>query len=135
MLDYQYSVSNYINANEFGEFLAAFSESGDAKFEAVFDMDDTGAGLAGDYNGNDQVEQGDLDLVLLNWGAPWPPEVEGWINDPPTDDTIDQDDLDGVLLNWGTSAGSANTAAVPEPGSVVIVLIARRPLRRNSNLV
>ena len=35
------------------------------------------------------VEQGDLDLVLLNWGADWPPEISGWVNDQPTDGKVD----------------------------------------------
>ena len=38
--DFQYSTSNFINSNQFGDFLFGFSEGGDAKFEAVFDLDD-----------------------------------------------------------------------------------------------
>jgi hypothetical protein len=56
--------------------------------------------IAGDYNANGSVEQADLDLVLLNWGAPADPAPAGWIHDLPTGN-IDQDELDGVLLNWG----------------------------------
>ena len=57
--------------------------------------------FAGDYNGNGVVEQGDLDLVLLNWGYSIsnPPAI-GWANDLPTG-AIDQGELDRVLLNWG----------------------------------
>ena len=80
---------------------------------------------AGDYNDSGQVEQGDLDLVLLNWGSEIPPDdvPEGWVNQQPTDDgTIDQNDLDGVLLNWGNSSQSVS-AAVPEPATFMMLLI------------
>lgn len=76
----------------------------------------------GDYNNNGQVEQGDLDLVLLNWGAAWPPPVEGWVNNQPTDGKIDQNDLDGVLLNWGNMAGAGSAVAVPEPAALWLTL-------------
>ncbi len=52
--------------------------------------------IIGDYNSSGQVEQGDLDLVLLNWGKSLPPVPDGWTNDPPTAPKIDQDDLDRV---------------------------------------
>ncbi len=74
--------------------------------------------IPGDYNGSGQVEQGDLDLVLQNWGddtdangAP-----TGWTNDLPQG-LIDQAELDGVLLNWGDTAlpDLNGSAAVPEP--------------------
>ena len=57
--------------------------------------------LEGDYNGNGLVEQGDLDLVLLNWGTDTSVTTPaGWTNDLP-DSRIDQNELDRVLLNWG----------------------------------
>jgi hypothetical protein len=83
--------------------------------------------LLGDYNGNGQVEQGDLDLVLLNWGAGAATPPTGWTSDLPSG-SIDQDELDRVLLNWGNAAaGSALVSAgggVPEPASVVLILAA-----------
>ena len=39
--DFQYATSNFINSNLFGDFLFGFSEGGDTKFEAVFDLDDS----------------------------------------------------------------------------------------------
>jgi hypothetical protein len=97
-------------------------------------------GIDGDYNGNGQVEQGDLDLVLLNWGQPGVPG--GWVNDLP-DGNIDQAELDGVLLNWGNMATAAlGASAVPEPSALMIVLfgaplcyfgIRRRICRRNNS--
>jgi hypothetical protein len=75
-------------------------------------------GIEGDYNHDGQVEQGDLDLVLLNWGQQGVPG--GWTNDLP-EGPIDQGELDGVLLQWGGSAALA-AASVPEPGTVVTLL-------------
>ena len=86
---------------------------------------DTGA-IDGDYNWSGQVEQGDLDLVLLNWGDSASPVPPLWTNPdfPPTSPSIDQDDLDGVLLNWGkTPASAAASAAVPEPASALLLVI------------
>ncbi len=77
----------------------------------------------GDYNASGQVEQGDLDLVLQNWGLDTDATSggaipAGWTNDLP-DGLIDQGELDGVLLNWGVSAVPAfNGASVPEPALV-----------------
>jgi len=86
--------------------------------------------IAGDYNNSGTVEQGDLDLVLLNWGGSANPTPAGWINDLPTG-FVDQDELDGVLLNWGQSAsqGSVLKAAfpamqrVPEPTAMGLAAI------------
>ncbi len=80
--------------------------------------------LSGDYNGNGQVEQGDLDLVLQNWGNDTAVTgvPNGWVNDLP-DGQIDQAELDLVLQNWGsTAAPSFSGAGVPEPTSLVLLL-------------
>lgn len=83
------------------------------------------SGVAGDYNANGTVEQGDLDLVLLNWGSAAAPLPPGWFQGLPSG-TIDQDELDGVLLNWGTTAAGAQRAAggVPEPPAWLLALVA-----------
>jgi hypothetical protein len=75
--------------------------------------------VPGDYNGNGTTDQGDLDLVLLNWGvatAQLPPD---WVNELPSGDFVAQAQLDGVLLNWGATEAGAGAAAVPEPRSLV----------------
>jgi hypothetical protein len=78
--------------------------------------------LTGDYNDNGTVEQGDLDLVLLNWGQPGTPG--GWVNDLPQGN-IDQAELDGVLLNWGDTAAALGSAgAVPEPATLLMATLA-----------
>jgi uncharacterized membrane protein len=82
--------------------------------------------LPGDYNNNGVVEQADLDLVLLNWGADAATPPAAWINDLPVG-VIDQAELDGVLLNWGQVGGAlaaaAGAAAVPEPNGVLLALV------------
>jgi hypothetical protein len=80
-------------------------------------------GIDGDYNANGTVEQGDLDLVLLNWGDSASPLPPGWFQNLPSG-AIDQGELDGVLLNWGNSAAETQLAAdsVPEPTSWIIAL-------------
>jgi hypothetical protein len=62
------------------------------------------SGISGDYNGNGRAEQADLDLALLNWGAPGTPPPAGWINQFPVG-AIDQAELDAALLNWGSGDG------------------------------
>ena len=75
--------------------------------------------LAGDFNGNGSVEQGDLDLVLNNWGGPrgnWD-NAQGFASGP-----VDQEELDAVLNGWGASslAGLVREAgAVPEPAAML----------------
>ncbi|MEM1027034.1 MAG: hypothetical protein AAGJ38_03030 [Planctomycetota bacterium] len=87
--------------------------------------------LLGDYNDSGQVEQGDLNLVLNNWGSATPPIPAGWVNDLP-DGFIDQNELNRVLNNWGNqSAPLTSPLTVPEPASLLIggtlfVLLRRR---------
>jgi hypothetical protein len=69
--------------------------------------------LQGDYNNGRRVEQGDLDLVLLNWGNSAIPAPSGWTNDLPVG-VIDQQELDKVLLGWGRIRAGRS---IPEPDS------------------
>ncbi|MEM1026883.1 MAG: PEP-CTERM sorting domain-containing protein [Planctomycetota bacterium] len=77
-------------------------------------------GLAGDYNASGQVEQGDLNLVLGNWGSArgaWP-NADGF-----TTNIVDQEELNGVLSNWGSAIPPTfEGAAVPEPGALLGVM-------------
>ncbi len=92
----------------------------DAQLDALFLV----VSLPGDYNGNGQVEQGDLDLVLQNWGL----DIGGggvpggWINDLP-EGLVDQAELDGVLQNWGSSSvPDFRGHTLPEPALGAVLL-------------
>jgi len=69
--------------------------------------------LVGDYNNDGVVGQGDLDLVLLNWGSStlpagfYEPALPGGV----FDGLIGQNEMDGVLLNWGDSTDVDESAS------------------------
>ncbi len=91
--------------------------------------------LVGDYNGSGQVEQGDLDLVLQNWGL----ETDvsgvpvGWIHDNANLGKIEQAELDDVLTNWGNSGSPVGVqTSVPEPGLLIGVAGMMTALRRRT---
>ncbi len=75
--------------------------------------------ITGDYDVSGQVEQGDLDIVLQNWGTgTFTGDEAALVGGGPFDGTVDQNELDGVLQNWGsTSAPSFDGSAVPEPAA------------------
>jgi len=54
--------------------------------------------IPGDLDCSGFVGQGDLDIVLDNWGMSPPPDSRA---DPTGDDFVGQDDLDVVLDHWG----------------------------------
>ncbi len=89
----------------------------------------------GDYNRDYRVDQGDLDLVLQNWGADTATRLSwGWTGWQP-DDRVTQNELDGVLQNWGALYTPAfDGAAVPEPalgaGLLTVLCAGRRRLAR-----
>lgn len=115
------------NSQPFGDIaVASFSFSTNRPKSALFRYvkvaDQHLTLVPGDYNDDGTVEQGDLDLVLLNWGDEVTSGVANWINNPPTDGVIDQNDLDRVLLNWGGTAAVA-ASVVPEPASACLVIM------------
>ncbi|MEM1446975.1 MAG: DUF3466 family protein [Planctomycetota bacterium] len=74
----------------------------------------------GDYNASGLVEQGDLNLVLTNWGSDTASVgvPSGWINDLPVG-IIDQAELNKVLTNWGDASTSPLIGlAIPEPAGL-----------------
>jgi hypothetical protein len=79
--------------------------------------------LGGDYNGDLRVDQRDLDLVLLHWGADGTVPPSGWTTNQPGG-LIGQAQLDGLLLNWGASISGATAATpAPEPGGLFLAAI------------
>lgn len=78
--------------------------------------------LIGDYNDSRTVEQGDLDLVLQNWGTDGIEPPSGWARDVPRG-PVDQGELDRILLNWGNSISPLPAASsVPEPSTAALLL-------------
>ena len=123
-----------------GDFLPDGSDFAEILFDSVVGpLIPPQTGIPGDYNGNGQVEQADLDLVLLNWGADGTVPPDEWVNDLPVE-TIDQAELDSVLLNWGNMAALGAAASVPEPSGLdllalsagVLILTGRRIRRGES---
>ncbi|MEM9751856.1 MAG: hypothetical protein AAF916_00555 [Planctomycetota bacterium] len=85
--------------------------------------------IVGDYNENGQVEQGDLNLVLNNWGQPRAFDDPG--GGPFTTPNVDQEELNRVLNNWGSGdAPSFSGFAVPEPALGVALLAAGLLMKR-----
>ncbi|MEM7577760.1 MAG: hypothetical protein AAF328_09815 [Planctomycetota bacterium] len=78
-------------------------------------------GLAGDFNGSGSVEQGDLNLVLNNWGGPRDFE-DGFTAFSST--AVDQEELNVVLNNWGSSQPNQplGLSSIPEPALGVAAL-------------
>ncbi|TWT43362.1 hypothetical protein [Botrimarina hoheduenensis] len=70
----------------------------------------------GDFNGDGKVDNGDLNLLLGNWGSPTVPG--SWING--FSSPVDNGELNNLLGNWGFGVG----VAVPEPTAALLGLIA-----------
>ncbi len=79
----------------------------------------------GDYDGSGQIEQGDLDIVLQNWGTDnFPGDPTRLPGGGPFDGGVDQNELDGVLQNWGgTTVPTFMVTGVPEPAGLVPLLL------------
>ena len=77
----------------------------------------------GDANGDNKVDINDLTIVLTNYnksGMPW------FAGDFNADGKVDINDLTIVLSNYNHTYGSsaAGLAAVPEPGSLLLLMLA-----------
>ncbi len=94
--------------------------------------------LYGDANLNGQVEQGDLDAVLQNWGMnnlADPDADVSWITgDLNGNGQVEQGDLDAVLGNWGSASapdfGAFDLSSVPEPGAAIPLAVVASAMRR-----
>ncbi|MEM8783552.1 MAG: hypothetical protein AAGE65_11950 [Planctomycetota bacterium] len=77
--------------------------------------------LPGDYNASGAVEQGDLNLVLNNWGQATAP---GWIALEQLEGAVDQAELNAVLNNWGArdTPALSESQTIPEPATFALLL-------------
>ena len=73
--------------------------------------------LAGDLNGDGMVGSADLDVVRGNWGASVTPG-DLLAGDPSGDGMVGSADLDIIRGNWGAT----QAAAVPEPGTILMLI-------------
>jgi len=81
-----------------------------------------GDASAGDINGDGFVGIDDLNTLLGNWNL-LIPSVDPWA-DPTLDGFVGIDDLNLVLGNWNLGvppAANSSGAAVPEPGTAVVI--------------
>ncbi len=85
---------NRISAEAFGDDPASWVAAAPGTFNSE---------VTGDFNADRTVNQGDLDLVLLNFGSTAP---ESWINQRPGG-VVGQAQLDDVLLNFGSTLSLA----------------------------
>ena len=69
------------------------------------------------------VGQVDLDVVLINWGTPVPPDPPLFDCSPATD-FVGQNELDDVLIHWGDGLLIAPTVGVPEPSALMLIGVA-----------
>ena len=79
-----------------------------------------GGELVGDLDGDGFVGINDLNIVLGNWNQNVPPGDP--LADPSGDGFVGIDDLNTVLGNWNAGTPPA-AAAVPEPGSLVLLTL------------
>ncbi|MEM7626893.1 MAG: hypothetical protein AAF333_14965 [Planctomycetota bacterium] len=82
--------------------------------------------LSGDFNADGFVGQGDLNLVLLNWGSTFPPAGfdAAALSEGSFDGLISQNELNDALLNWGNGSPEilGNRSTVPEPRMAGVLL-------------
>ncbi|MEM9751929.1 MAG: SGNH/GDSL hydrolase family protein [Planctomycetota bacterium] len=88
------------------------------------------ATAVGDYDASGSVEQGDLNLVLNNWGldTELAGVPDGWFLGLPNG-AIDQEELNAVLNNWGGPT-APDLTALPEPTAAAALLGLLAAVRR-----
>ncbi len=75
--------------------------------------------IAGDLDGDGFVGINDLNIVLSNWNQSVPPGDP--LADPSGDGFVGIDDLNEVLGNWNAGVPPTAGAAIPEPGTLLVM--------------
>ena len=85
--------------------------------------------MAGDLNGDGFVGIEDLNIVLGNWNdAVTPGDL--LLGDPTGDGFVGIEDLNQVLGNWNAGTPPNQGGAVPEPGTLTLLMLAGSVLLR-----
>lgn len=114
-LEYQYSVSNFINSNEFGSFLASFNAPyADANFVAYYNEEP----LQGDYNDDGMVDAADYTVYRDAFGS-----VTTLPNETVTPGEVTIEDHQAWAANYGGTIGAELAVAVPEPLGLAVTLL------------
>jgi hypothetical protein len=81
--------------------------------------------IVGDFDGSGAVGNGDLTLLLDNWGDAIPPVPTGWTGYQPTPNAVGNDELTALLDSWGDIAPGAGSlgGVVPEPTSGALLVL------------
>ncbi len=112
-----------------GERLGIYSPGGDSaaitRSDGTFTINGTTYGedyLPGDLDSDGFVGLNDLDLLLAHWNQSVP-HGELLQADPTGDGFVGLDDLDLVLGNWNTGTPPGSQASIPEPGSMICLIL------------
>jgi len=93
-----------VDVNNNGTQIDSFSER-------EFTVTDVPA-LDGDFDGSGAVGNGDLTLLLDNWGDAVPPIPAGWVGSPITAPSVSNDELTALLDHWGEALSNGAAAYV-----------------------
>ena len=104
------------SGRSFDEFFMVEGELGSDDYKLISLLT---TGFAGDVNEDGQVDVADLNIIGVNWQMMDKTRAEGDLNG---DGNVDVADLNILALDW--QMGVAAAAAVPEPSTVTLLLVA-----------